>query len=163
MENDKWQTHSFCLIRRKKVFAYEALFTHPLLPTAISHWTYQFSSDHWSQAMLSPVSTWMGDRLGTRGAVGNLLIFAVRSNQFCDGKWQMANPFFLFDTVLRHYGRDSDVMGESALIPKGRCLTKKAINNYSSYWTLVQKVLIRLFSKMVPLKPITRTFFSRQG
>ena len=40
------------------------------MPTAISRWIYQFSSDHWSQAASSPVSTWMGDRLGTRGAVG---------------------------------------------------------------------------------------------
>ena len=44
-------------------------------PTAISHWTYQFSSDHWSQAMLSPVSTWMGDRLGTLGVVGIFFVF----------------------------------------------------------------------------------------
>ena len=40
------------------------------LPTAISCWIHQFSSDHWSQATLSLVSTWMGDRLGTLGAVG---------------------------------------------------------------------------------------------
>ena len=31
----------------------------------ISRWKYQFSSDHWSQATSSVVSTWMGDRLGT--------------------------------------------------------------------------------------------------
>ena len=38
-----------------------------LLPSAafISRWKYQFSSDHWSQATSSVVSTWMGDRLGT--------------------------------------------------------------------------------------------------
>ena len=41
-----------------------------LLPTAISCWIYQFSSDHWSQAALSLVSTWMGDRLGTLSVVG---------------------------------------------------------------------------------------------
>ena len=44
-----------------------------LSPTAISRWKHQFSSDPWSEATLSPVSTWMGDRLGTRGAVGILL------------------------------------------------------------------------------------------
>ena len=33
--------------------------------TSKSRWNYQFSSDHWSQATLSTVSTWMGDRLGT--------------------------------------------------------------------------------------------------
>ena len=37
--------------------------------TAIPRWKYQFSSDHWSQATLGQVSTWMGDRLGTPGAV----------------------------------------------------------------------------------------------
>ena len=40
-----------------------------ILTTAISRWKYQFSSDHWSQATLSLVSTWMGDRLGTPSAV----------------------------------------------------------------------------------------------
>ncbi len=40
-----------------------------ILTTAIPRWKYQFSSDHCSQATLGPVSTWMGDRLGTPGAV----------------------------------------------------------------------------------------------
>ena len=47
-----------------------------LLTTAISRWKYQFSSDHWSQATLSLVSTWMGDRLGTPSAVV-ILLFAL--------------------------------------------------------------------------------------
>ena len=54
------------MIHKLDIFVYYS-------PTAISHWTYQFSSDHWSQATLSLVSTWMGDRLGTRGAVGIFL------------------------------------------------------------------------------------------
>ena len=29
--------------------------------SGLSTWKYQFSYDHWSQAMLSSVSTWMGD------------------------------------------------------------------------------------------------------
>ena len=41
-----------------------------LSATAIPRWIYQFSFDHWSQATSGPVSTWMGDRLGTLGAVG---------------------------------------------------------------------------------------------
>ena len=39
------------------------------MSTAIPCWIYQFSSDHWSQATLGQVSTWMGDRLGILGAV----------------------------------------------------------------------------------------------
>ena len=39
------------------------------MSTAISPWQHQFSSDHWSQARLRPVSTWMGDRLGIQVAV----------------------------------------------------------------------------------------------
>ena len=50
------------------------------LPTAISRWIYQFSSDHWSQAASSPVSTWMGDRLGSRGAVGISFCFLLNFN-----------------------------------------------------------------------------------
>ena len=40
------------------------------MSTAISCWKHQFSSDHCSQATLSWVSTWMGDRLGILSAVG---------------------------------------------------------------------------------------------
>ena len=43
--------------------------------TAIPRWIYQFSFDHWSQATSGPVSTWMGDRLGTPGAVGFFLLY----------------------------------------------------------------------------------------
>ena len=45
--------------------------------TAISHWEYRFPSDHRSQTVSSHVSTWMGDLLGTRGAVS----FSYFSNQ----------------------------------------------------------------------------------
>ena len=34
--------------------------------------------------MLSPVSTWMGDRLGTLGAVGNLFYIARVAHSRCD-------------------------------------------------------------------------------
>ena len=47
-----------------------------LSATAIPRWIYQFSFDHWSQATSGPVSTWMGDRLGTPGAVGFLFFLA---------------------------------------------------------------------------------------
>ena len=40
-----------------------------LSATAIAPRKYRFSSDHRSQARSRPVSTWMGDRLGTPGAV----------------------------------------------------------------------------------------------
>jgi hypothetical protein len=39
-----------------------------------------FSSDHRSQAMLSPVSTWRGDRLGTPGTVGSTYISKKNPN-----------------------------------------------------------------------------------
>ena len=47
--------------------------------TAIPRWIYQFSFDHWSQATSGPVSTWMGDRLGTPGAVGFFLLYTKLS------------------------------------------------------------------------------------
>ena len=57
--------------------------------TAIPRWIYQFSFDHWSQATSGPVSTWMGDRLGTPGAVGFLLFsFEIR---FFSGKRLVKN------------------------------------------------------------------------
>ena len=40
--------------------------------TATSRWKYRFSSEHRSQTTSSPVSTWMGDRLGIPGAVSVL-------------------------------------------------------------------------------------------
>ncbi len=46
------------------------IFSQFTMPTAIPPWVYQFSSDHWSQAGSGHVSTWMGDCLGTHGAVG---------------------------------------------------------------------------------------------
>ena len=42
----------------------------------ISRWKYQFSSDHWSQATSSVVSTWMGDRLGTPCNADIFIFFA---------------------------------------------------------------------------------------
>ena len=49
------------------------------LPAAIPCWTYQFSSDHWSQATLGPDSTWMGDRLGTPGAAGFFFFLLIKN------------------------------------------------------------------------------------
>ena len=40
------------------------------MPTTIPRWIHPFSSDHGSQAPSGQGSTWMGDRLGTPGAVG---------------------------------------------------------------------------------------------
>ena len=52
-----------------------------LLPSwaFISRWKYQFSSDHWSQATSSVVSTWMGDRLGTPRNAHIFIILFLRS------------------------------------------------------------------------------------
>ena len=44
-------------------------------PTATPHWVYRFPSEHRSQAVSGAVSTWMGDRLGTPGAVGSISFF----------------------------------------------------------------------------------------
>ena len=55
-------------------FAWNSYKEHIPLPTAISRWIYRFSSDHRSQAASSPVSTWMGDRLGIPGAVDVLAL-----------------------------------------------------------------------------------------
>ena len=45
--------------------------------TAIALRKYRFSSDHRSQAQSRPVSTWMGDRLGTPGAVAFLFFILI--------------------------------------------------------------------------------------
>ena len=37
--------------------------------SGLSIWKYEFSYDHWSQAMLSSLSTWMGVLLSTRGHI----------------------------------------------------------------------------------------------
>ena len=43
----------------------EVLFSpHILMSTTIPHWKHQFSSDHWSKAVLGRVSTLVGDHLG---------------------------------------------------------------------------------------------------
>ena len=46
--------------------------------TIISSWVYRFSFDHRSQAPLSAVSTWMGDRLGILPRVVNIQIFFLQ-------------------------------------------------------------------------------------
>ena len=57
------------MLCRKPVLINTVYFRHPS-PTTIPHWIYRFSSDHRSQAVSGPVSTWMGDRLGIPGVVG---------------------------------------------------------------------------------------------
>ena len=52
------------------------------LSTAISCWKHQFSSDHWSLATLSHVSTWMGDHLGIHGVV-DILDLSEDCHQSC--------------------------------------------------------------------------------
>ena len=71
------------MLCRKPVLINTVYFRHPS-PTTIPHWIYRFSSDHRSQAVSGPVSTWMGDRLGIPGVVG-----------FCFCLLDVANVIFL--------------------------------------------------------------------
>ena len=86
------------IIRNCQILFYNLLVHKPYfsplpLPTAISRWIYQFSSDHWSQAASSPVSTWMGDRLGTRGAVG--ILFSIFFKNFAFSGCKIRGPIVL--------------------------------------------------------------------
>ena len=69
------------------------------LSTAISRWKYRFSSDHRSQAASSPVSTWMGDRLGIPGAVDFFHFFFFRRHRGCAGR----QDFFSYLSHHRPY------------------------------------------------------------
>ncbi len=40
-------------------------------------WKYQFTSDHWSQAAMGSVSTWMGDRLGIPSVAGSFFFVSA--------------------------------------------------------------------------------------
>ena len=48
---------------------------------------------------------------------------------------------------MRHCGQDSDVMSETALIPKGRVLGEKVANNFFSDCISDQKILMAFFTK----------------
>ena len=65
-----------CSVRKQK---WNSLFNPVLSSTVISRWKHRFSSDHRSWATSSPVSTWMGDRLGIPGAVGFSLLRHIYS------------------------------------------------------------------------------------
>ena len=71
-----------------------------LSATAIPRWIYQFSFDHWSQATSGPVSTWMGDRLGTPGAVGFLLLNLQLESFFQAKGWQRTKLTWLSTSGL---------------------------------------------------------------
>ena len=63
--------------------------------TIISSWVYRFSFDHRSQATLSVVSTWMGDRLGMPRIVNFQIFFSLNYYFFILFRYQYSLIFFV--------------------------------------------------------------------
>ena len=105
------------------------------MSTFVALITYQFPLDHWSQAMLSPVSTWMGDRpvatwywkfgwwppgiwiwMGTLGVVGNQVnVATTHSGVGCGmgrkghSTWSLSSSGSLDPSMLTHVNWRKDL------------------------------------------------------